>query len=127
MNRFAFNLLELRKSSGLTQQELADRLGISRSAIGNYEKGIREPDLETLEKIADFFNLDMGKLVGKYNVNKAIYASYHILENMTEDEIKCLRDFKNLNKDGKKALKNYLYFLLSQNEYITDKKKKISG
>lgn len=57
MNRFAFNLLELRKSSGLTQQELADRLGISRSAIGNYEKGIREPDLETLEKIADFFNL----------------------------------------------------------------------
>lgn len=127
MNNFSYNLIELRKISGFTQKELAERLGISRSAIGNYEKGIREPDLETLEKIADFFNMDMGQLIGKDNVNKAIYTSHHILENMSEDELQCLRDSRELNEDGKKSLKNYLYFLLSQSEYTIGPKKKISG
>ena len=39
-------------------------LGISRSAVSMYETGNREPDLETLEKIAKFFNVDMNYLLG---------------------------------------------------------------
>lgn len=55
----------LRQASGYTQQELADKLGISRSRIGMYETGAREPDFETLEAIADFFNVDIDYLIGR--------------------------------------------------------------
>ena len=55
----------LRNSCGLTQAEMAEKLGISRSTIGMYETGAREPDFETLEKIADFFNVDIDYLLGR--------------------------------------------------------------
>lgn len=54
----------LRIKSGYTQDGLAEALGISRSAISMYENGNREPDFETLERIADFFNVDMNYLLG---------------------------------------------------------------
>ena len=55
----------LRKRTGLSQQGLADKLGLTRSAIGMYETGKREPDLETLEVFADFYNVDMNTLTGR--------------------------------------------------------------
>lgn len=58
-------LVYLRKRSGLSQQELADKLEMTRSAIGMYETGRREPDLETLEIFADFYNVDMNTLTGR--------------------------------------------------------------
>ena len=58
---------KLRMSLGYTQAELADILGISRSRIGMYETGAREPDFETLEIIADFFNVDTDYLLGRTN------------------------------------------------------------
>lgn len=48
---FAENLRFLRKREKLTQQEMADKLGVSRSTIAMYENGSREPDFETLEAI----------------------------------------------------------------------------
>lgn len=63
-------LTYLRKREGLSQQELANTLKISRSAIGMYETGKREPDLETLEVFADFYNVDMNTLTGKAPVKK---------------------------------------------------------
>ena len=56
---------KLRLSHGYTQAELADALRISRSTIGMYETGAREPDFETLEIIADFFNVDTDYLIGR--------------------------------------------------------------
>lgn len=58
-------LVYLRKREGLSQQELADKLKMTRSAIGMYETGKREPDLETLEAFADFYNVDMNTLTGR--------------------------------------------------------------
>lgn len=55
----------LRNSGGFTQAEMAEKLGISRSTIGMYETGAREPDFETLEAIADFFNVDIDYLLGR--------------------------------------------------------------
>lgn len=49
----------------MSQQELAEKSGCSRSAIGMYETGKREPDLETLETFADIFNVDMDFLTGR--------------------------------------------------------------
>lgn len=62
---FSNNLKKLRKERGLTQKELADALGIAKSTISMYENNNREPDFETEELIADFFNVDMNTLRGK--------------------------------------------------------------
>ena len=58
-------LTYLRKRQGLTQQQLADKLNMSRSAIGMYETGKREPEIEVLEAFADFYNVDMNTLTGR--------------------------------------------------------------
>ena len=63
MGTFAGVFKELRMKNGLTQQEIADKLKVSRSSIGMYEKGEREPNYELLETIADFFNVDMNYLL----------------------------------------------------------------
>lgn len=49
----------------MSQQELADALGISKSAVNMYERGERQPNFETLETIADFFNVDIDYLLGR--------------------------------------------------------------
>ena len=64
MSSFSETLKKLRKQDGLTQEEAARQMGITRSALGMYETGKREPDFETLELIADFYNVDMNTLVG---------------------------------------------------------------
>lgn len=65
MSKLSDMLIFLRKRRGLTQEELATLIKISRSAIGMYESGKREPNLETLEVFADFYNVDMNTLTGK--------------------------------------------------------------
>lgn len=65
MARLSDMLIYLRKRNGLSQQALSEKLGITRSAIGMYETGKREPDLETLEAFADFYNVDMNTLTGR--------------------------------------------------------------
>lgn len=60
-------LKKMRESKGLTQNELAKKLNLSRSAIGMYEKGERNPNFETLELIADFFNVRIDDLIGRKN------------------------------------------------------------
>ena len=62
MNELAYKIKFLRELKGWTQTELAERLGISRSAVGNYEQGTREPDFETLENLADTFNCNLSYL-----------------------------------------------------------------
>lgn len=49
----------------MSQQELADALGISKSSINMYERGERQPNFEVLETIADFFNVDIDYLLGR--------------------------------------------------------------
>lgn len=65
MAAFSNVLKALRNSRNLTQDELSKQLKISRSTIGMYESGARQPDFETLELIADFFNVDIDYLLGR--------------------------------------------------------------
>lgn len=58
-------LYELRKEKNVLQQTVADAVGISRQAYGLYETGKREPDLETLSKIADYFGVTVDYLLGR--------------------------------------------------------------
>lgn len=65
MATFADMLRYYRKQHNLTQFELADKTGISRSRINNYENGFREPDFETTELFADFFKVSMDAMIGR--------------------------------------------------------------
>ena len=65
MADFKDMLKYFRSREGLSQSDLAKKLGVSTSTISMYEVGKREPDFETEEKIADFFNTDLNILRGR--------------------------------------------------------------
>lgn len=70
MSDFNNHLKALRQEHGLTQQELADKIGMSKSSINMYERGEREPGIETVKRIADFFNVDVDYLFGVSDIKK---------------------------------------------------------
>jgi len=69
MPGFPERLKLLRQNYGLSQQKLADEIGtISKSSINMYERGDREPSMETMESLADFFNVDLAYLFGRSDI-----------------------------------------------------------
>ena len=60
---FSEHLLQLRKSRGLKQTELAEQIGISWRAYQTYERGQREPTLSTLTALADFYGITVDELI----------------------------------------------------------------
>lgn len=73
-NDFASNLKILRKSHRLSQEKLADELELSRSLIGMFESGKRKPSYETLELIADYFNVRLDDLSGRSSDNRNVFS-----------------------------------------------------
>lgn len=61
-------LKELRTERGMSMRDLAEICETSKSAIGMYEKGERRPKYETMEAIADTFNVDIDYLLGKSDI-----------------------------------------------------------
>lgn len=117
MGNFKNIFKQLRLSNGLTQAEISSKLGISRSTIGMYETGAREPDFKTLEKIADFFNVDIDYLLGRnhknistetigryYTNEETAKAAQEIFENK---ELRALFDVqRDMDPEDLKALHN---------------------
>ena len=62
---FSDRLKETRKLRGVTQKQMADFLEITEQAYQNYEYGKREPNFETILKIADYFNVPTDYLFGR--------------------------------------------------------------
>ena len=58
-SNFGFALRELRQEAGLSQRELAERIGSTQSAIARMEKGEAEPRVSTLEKLAEALNREL--------------------------------------------------------------------
>lgn len=54
-----------RKAAGMTQAELANRLGIPYQSIGQWENDLRNPKFETLQKIASALGISVAELLGK--------------------------------------------------------------
>ena len=110
---FAQRLVELRKQKKTTQQDVADKLKITRPAYTAYERGNREPDYVTLQKLADYFEVTTDYLLGRVDdpndiMNVAYSRGGHnftkeekeYLESVMEDEIeKFLRIRKQFLKD----------------------------
>lgn len=72
MSDFKDILKKLRKSKNMTQDDLANKLGVSRSTISCYENGTRTPTSEGYEEIADFFNVDINFLFGKLEIMRPV-------------------------------------------------------
>lgn len=59
MNDIGSKLKTLRKGRKFTQQELADKLGVTRATISNYEVGRRSPHISELQRFAEFYGVDL--------------------------------------------------------------------
>ena len=70
MSIFAVRLKECRKNMGKTQREMAADLGISENGYQCYEISKREPKIETLSKLADYFDVSVDYLIGRDDVPK---------------------------------------------------------
>ena len=57
------NIKYFRKESGMTQDELAEELNVTRQALSNWERGKTEPDIETLTKIAEILDVSVEELI----------------------------------------------------------------
>lgn len=68
MNR----IKELRKLKGLTQQQLADEIKVSRKSLQNWEDGISNIKRENILKLVDFFDTDEAYLLGIYDTEKKL-------------------------------------------------------
>ncbi|VAW60348.1 hypothetical protein MNBD_GAMMA11-2583 [hydrothermal vent metagenome] len=61
-DEFGLRLSYLRKKAGLTQGELADRIGVARNTIGSIERGKLSPKFDNLEKLAKVLNIQIRQL-----------------------------------------------------------------
>jgi transcriptional regulator with XRE-family HTH domain len=101
--KFGDRIALLREKSGLTQEQLAQKLGISRAALAKYEKSRREPDYETLNKIANFFSVSVDYLLGRnQEQEKVVIDIKEALESKTKI---ATWEGKELTKEQRQALK----------------------
>ena len=57
MSKMGNRIRELRTSKSLSQEQLADKLGVTKQAISQMERGVRKPSMEMLDALCDFFNV----------------------------------------------------------------------
>lgn len=83
MSDFATRLKELRNERKITQQELADFLHVSQNAIYNWENRKREPNLEIISKVAEYFEVTPSYLLGYMDTRHIIPVK--LKNNLIED------------------------------------------
>ncbi len=95
------NLKALRNELKISQQQLADEIGVSQQSVNKYENQDVEPDIAVLIKIADYFCVSLDYLVGRTvapdfavstvtKEEKAILAKYRVLNKKEKDIIQLL-------------------------------------
>ena len=103
------NLRKLRTNKGVSQQQLADVIGISQQSVNKYENHNVEPDLSTLMKIADYFEASVDYLIG-HNTDPNENPSDCDTE-LSREEWKVIHAYRLLTKEERDSirliLKNY--------------------
>lgn len=111
------NLRMLRKSFNLTQQEVADILGIDRSTYTFYEVGKTKPTIDNLKKLCDVYNVSLGFLCGfekncpemKLSNNEGRYSNnLEGLGEISKSEKFILMAFRSLSSERKKEFLNFV-------------------
>ena len=62
---FRIRLKELREKAGYSQYSFAEKFGVSQSTVENWEAGAREPNFDTMQRLADFFGVSVNYLLGR--------------------------------------------------------------
>ena len=65
MSKIAKNIRDIRKAHGETQSDLAEAINVSEKAVGNYETGIRQPDMQTIQAIAEHYGFPVDRLLNE--------------------------------------------------------------
>lgn len=105
MKMYNNHIRTLRKRKNMTLKELGEIINVSESTISLYENGHREPDFETLIKIAKYFNVTIDYLLGNETVDLKI-----------SNEIQILYD--QLNDNQKSRLIGYAKGMLAESEHF---------
>lgn len=71
-------LKKIRKEQEISQQKLADKIGVSRSTIAMWETGASQPDNGMLKRMADFFNVSTDYLLGREDAIEKLYPSEEV-------------------------------------------------
>ena len=117
MNYFGIRLKYLRTQDGLTQTELGHALEIAKSTISMYESGKREPDFETIEKIADYFNVDMATFFPSGEIERTAVPKD---DGLSPLEAQLMEYIRRLTDDQKRMLLAQIELLLSKQESLPD-------
>ncbi|WP_035571563.1 helix-turn-helix domain-containing protein [Halonatronum saccharophilum] len=99
---FKERIRKLRKENKLTQQQLADKIGVGRATIAGYETKGKEPGYDTLSKLAEIFNVSVDYLLGrtdnKQNPGSNTKIPDGVKELLSDEESKFIVDL--LNKES---------------------------
>ncbi|GKH47109.1 helix-turn-helix domain-containing protein [Anaerotruncus massiliensis (ex Togo et al. 2019)] len=103
---------ELRISADIMQKDLAKELGIPANTFNQYETGKREPDFETLKRIANHFHVSVDYLIG--NDDKKNKPSIHKDEGLSEDALRVAEKFSRLTPEDQSKVEEYVALLASK-------------
>ena len=103
----SMRIRELRKQANLSQEMMAEKIGVSRQAITKWETGLGVPDIENLVAIADLFKLSLDELMGR-DIEHETLAKDYLYESVTEYDIDGKKDF-DISFMGANKLKLYAY------------------
>lgn len=109
---FAQRLKQLRIEKNLLQKDLAHMLDISTSAYGFYEQGKRQPDLDTLCKLANFFDVTIDYLLGR----SAIYSAPTEIADISDDETQLLVRYRKMHEKQKDTLQKVAEIIVPDEE-----------
>ena len=89
---FNENLKAARERKNMTQKEVADNIGVAKSTYSLYESGNREPNVQTIKKIADTLNVSADDLLG-LSPEPTTTAAHFDGDEYTEDELEDIRAY----------------------------------
>lgn len=114
IDRFAQRLKALRRERGITQQQLADGVGISKGGLSYYENSGRTPDISILERFADYFGVTTDYLLGRTNAQtqKVKLQAVCNYTGLSDKAVNLLSDLK----ENSPAQLRVINFLLEQAE-----------
>ena len=98
---FNENLKEARLKSGLSQKELSENIGVAKSTYSLYESGKREPNVNTIKKIASALNVSADILLGIDDQPTTLAAPFDGDE-YTESELEEIKNFAEFVKNRRK-------------------------
>lgn len=99
--KFNENLKLARERKGISQKDMAENIGVAKSTYSLYESGNREPNVQTIKKIADILNVSADELLG-IDEEPATLAAHFDGDEYTEEELDEIKQFAEFIKAKRK-------------------------